>query len=83
MLSNFTHDDNFTLVLFLPILSTLEYGMIVYFMGNMSKKVIKSRWITGICHLEDIQEEPPTLCVWNAAVLVLIFLIVCPNLFAR
>jgi hypothetical protein len=41
-------------------------------MGNMSKKFINSRWIPCICHLEDIQEEPPDLCVLNATILVVI-----------
>jgi hypothetical protein len=47
----------------------INFG-VVTFMGNMSESFIKSIWIPFICNLEEIQEEPSTLCVWNAAILV-------------
>jgi hypothetical protein len=52
-------------------------------MGNMSEKYLKSIWISLICHLEEIQEEPPTLCVCNATMLVMVLCIMSPNVFAR
>jgi hypothetical protein len=52
-------------------------------MGEMSEHFKNSRWTPFIYHLDDIQEESPYMCVWNATILVLIFLIICPNLFAR
>jgi hypothetical protein len=49
----------------------------------MSEKLIMSRWILVICHLEEIEEEPPTMRVWNETILELIILIVSHYLFAR
>jgi hypothetical protein len=52
-------------------------------MGNLAEIFILGRWIPAVCHLEEIEQEPPTMCVWNATILVLIFIIMCPNLIAR
>jgi hypothetical protein len=41
-------------------------------MGNMAANFVKSRWIPLFCHLEEIQEEPPTMCVCNTTIVVLI-----------
>jgi hypothetical protein len=56
---------------------------VVRFMSIMSGKFMKIRWIPFISHFEDIQEEPPNMCVWNASILVLIFHSICCNVFAR
>jgi hypothetical protein len=52
-------------------------------MAKMFKKFIISGWILFICHLEEIKQEPPTMCVWNDTILVLILLILSRYLFAR
>jgi hypothetical protein len=44
------------------------WNAIVKFMGVISEKFGKSIWIPFICHLEEIQEDPPTVCVWNATI---------------
>jgi hypothetical protein len=44
---------------------------------------VYDRLFLKLLDLEEIQEDLPTLCVWNATILVLTFLLMCPNLFAR
>jgi hypothetical protein len=56
---------------------------VVRCMGIMSEKYIESGWIPFICHLEEIQEVPHTMCLCNATMLVMIFITMSPNLFAR
>jgi hypothetical protein len=46
-------------------------------MVNMSQNFINSRWIPLIYQSEEIKEDPPNLCIWNAAILVMIC--VCPD----
>jgi hypothetical protein len=48
---------------------------VVSFMGNLAEKFMKSRWIPFIFHWDVIQEELHNVCVWNATILLMIFVV--------
>jgi hypothetical protein len=39
-------------------------------MGKMSEKFIMSRLIIFISHYDEIEEEPPSMCVWSCTMYI-------------